>query len=97
MRATLKGVDVLPLSPTILDVRSEPSRMNTSQEPPSHARDLILLIIHDSPDAAAALVRLWVLTDNSTPKGAALRTDAMRFAYSFTDDCREAMERFIAA
>lgn len=71
--------------------------MTNSQHPPSHARDLVAQIVHDDPEIAAALVRLFVLSDGSTPVGSAIRTDAMKFAYSFTDDCSEAMEKFIAA
>lgn len=71
--------------------------MQTSDNAPSHARDLVAQIVQDNPEMAEALVRLFVLADASTPKGAAIRSEALMYAYSFTDHCRTAMEKFIAA
>lgn len=71
--------------------------MNMTQVSPSHARDLVAELVHDDPNKAEVLIKLFALSDGGTPKGAAIRTDAMMFAYSFTDDCRKSMERFIAA
>jgi hypothetical protein len=63
----------------------------------SHGRDLVAQIVQGDPEKAEVLVRLLALADASTPKGAAIRTDLMMFAYSYTDDCRGAMQNFVAA
>jgi hypothetical protein len=71
--------------------------MTTDKITQSHVRDLVSQLTHEDPTAAAVFMRLSVLTDPSTPKGAALRRVALVFAYSLTDDCREAMEKFVEA
>lgn len=71
--------------------------MNANESPLSRTRNLVADVIQDDPDRAAAFIELCSLIDNSTPKGSALRSDALRYAFSFTDECRKAMERYVAA
>ena len=68
----------------------------TTHDMMSNHRDLVSRLIQTDSEAAEVILRLYVLTD-STPRGQAIRNDVMRFAYSFTDHCRESMENFLAA
>lgn len=63
----------------------------------SHARDLVAQIVHGDAEIAAALIKFCVLTDCSTPVGAATRLDALLCAYEFTDHCKQALEAFMKA
>lgn len=66
--------------------------MATPDSPASYARDLVAQIVQDSPERAEALIRFSAITDNSTPRGAAIRLDALLFALEFTESGREALE-----
>ena len=60
--------------------------MSTTGHTPSHTRNLVAQIAHD-PETAEALFELLVLADAATPRGAALRNEAITSAYSYTRDC----------
>lgn len=68
----------------------------TSDSPTSHVRDLVAQLIHDDPDMAVVLIQFSALTDGSTPVGAALRLDALLYAYEFTPQCREGLNALMS-
>lgn len=68
-----------------------------SESPAFHARNLVSQIVREDPEIAAALIRLAALADGSTPKGAAIRREALLYAYEFTEHCQRGLEAFMSA
>lgn len=69
--------------------------MSDTNPTTSHVYDLVAQITQGDPEKAKALIEFCALTDPSTPLGAALRLDALAFAYSFTDEGRQGLERMM--
>lgn len=69
--------------------------MTTSNPTASHACNLVAQITQGDPEQAKALIEFCALTDPSTPGGAALRLSALAFAFSFTDEGRQGLERMM--
>lgn len=66
--------------------------MSTLGSTQSHLRDLVAQLAADS-EQAEALFRLLVLADSSTPKGAAMRTEAIKQAFFYTHECDDAVRQ----
>jgi len=60
----------------------------------SHARNLVAQIVRDDPEVADALIKFCAIADPSTPIGAAIQADALLFAFEFTPECKNALEKF---
>lgn len=69
--------------------------MPTLNSAPPHLRDLVAQIVQD-PDQADALFALLVLADGSTPRGAAIRKEAIKLSFVYTHEGDKAVEQAVA-
>lgn len=69
--------------------------MPTFNSTSPHPRDLVAQIIQDT-DQADALFALLVLADGSTPRGAAIRQEAIKLSFVYTHQGNEAVEQAAA-
>ena len=53
----------------------------------SHRQDIVSQIVQNDPDRAELLFELLVLTDTSTPYGAAAHADVLHDLYALTPEC----------
>lgn len=65
--------------------------MSTANSTQYHPQDLVSQLAHD-PDQADVLFTLLVLSDASTPKGAAFRKEAMRCTFVYTHEGERVVE-----
>jgi hypothetical protein len=61
--------------------------MENSQSALSHRQHLVSQIVENDPERADLLFELLVLTDSSTPEGAAAHADAKHACYVLSPDC----------
>jgi hypothetical protein len=75
--------------------------MASFHSPLSHRQDILSQIVDNDPIKADLLFELLVITDASTPIGAAAHADTLDALYPLTEEChqrcRERQERVRAA
>ena len=69
--------------------------MATSNTTESYLRDIVARVTHDDPQRADAAIELLVLTDCSTPLGAAAHLKVLNLLYDHTDDHEQAKVRHL--
>lgn len=59
----------------------------------SYLRNIVSRVIRDDPQAAETAIELLLLTDSSTPMGAAVHLKVLNILYDYTEDHQHAKER----